>query len=61
MKHWQRNISFFIAGQMISFVGSLLVQYAIFWYINLETKSGTILTIAIIASFIPLLIFSPIA
>jgi hypothetical protein len=61
MKHWKRNISFFITGQMISFVGSLLVQYAIFWYINLETKSGTILTIAIIASFIPLLIFSPIA
>jgi MFS transporter, DHA3 family, macrolide efflux protein len=61
MKNWKRNISFFIAGQMISFVGSLLVQYAIFWYINLETKSGTILTIAIIASFIPLLIFSPIA
>jgi DHA3 family macrolide efflux protein-like MFS transporter len=61
MKNWKRNISFFIAGQMISFVGSLLVQYAIFWYINLETKSGTILTIAIITSFIPLLIFSPIA
>jgi MFS transporter, DHA3 family, macrolide efflux protein len=61
MKNWKRNISFFIAGQMISFVGSLLVQFAIFWYINLETKSGTILTIAIIASFIPLLIFSPIA
>jgi DHA3 family macrolide efflux protein-like MFS transporter len=61
MKNWKRNISFFIAGQMISFVGSLLVQYAIFWYINLETKSGTVLTIAIIASFIPLLIFSPIA
>jgi len=61
MKNWKRNITFFIAGQMISFVGSLLVQYAIFWYINLETESGTILTIAIIASFIPLLIFSPIA
>ncbi|MEY3609807.1 MAG: hypothetical protein RLZZ264_328 [Bacillota bacterium] len=61
MENWKRNITFFIAGQMISFVGSLLVQYAIFWYINLETESGTILTIAIIASFIPLLIFSPIA
>ena len=61
MKSWQRNITYFITGQMISFVGSLLVQFAIFWYINLETQSGTILTIAIIASFIPLLIFSPIA
>ena len=50
MKNWKRNITFFIAGQMISFVGSLLVQYAIFWYINLETESGTILTISIIAS-----------
>lgn len=61
MKNWQRNIAFFITGQMISFVGSLLVQYAIFWYINLETQSGTILTISIIVSFLPLLIFSPIA
>jgi DHA3 family macrolide efflux protein-like MFS transporter len=61
MKNWKRNISFFITGQMISFVGSLLVQYAIFWHINLVTKSGTILTVAIIVSFLPLLIFSPIA
>jgi DHA3 family macrolide efflux protein-like MFS transporter len=61
MNHWQRNITFFIVGQMISFVGSLLVQFAIFWYINLETESGVILTISIIASFLPLLIFSPIA
>lgn len=59
MKKWQRNITMFILGQMISFVGSLLVQYAIFWYINLTTRSGTILTISIIASFLPLLIFSP--
>jgi DHA3 family macrolide efflux protein-like MFS transporter len=58
---WQRNISFFITGQMLSLVGSLLVQYAIFWFINLQTQSGTMLTFAIIASFLPLLIFSPIA
>ena len=61
MKNWKRNVAFFISGQMISFVGSLLVQYAIFWYINLETESGVILTISIIASFLPLLIFSPFA
>ncbi len=61
LQNWKKNITFFIAGQMISFVGSLLVQYAIFWYINLETQSGTILTISIIASFLPLLIFSPFA
>jgi MFS transporter, DHA3 family, macrolide efflux protein len=61
IKNWQRNISFFIGGQMISLVGSLLVQYAIFWYINLETQSGVILTITIVASFLPLLIFSPFA
>jgi DHA3 family macrolide efflux protein-like MFS transporter len=46
---------------MISFVGSLLVQFAIFWYINLETQSGLILSISIVASFLPLLIFSPFA
>lgn len=61
MKNWKRNIAFFLGGQMLSFIGSLLVQYAIYWYINLETKSGFILTISIIASFLPLLIFSPFA
>jgi len=49
---WKRNITFFITGQMISFVGSLLVQFAIFWYINLETQSGLILSISIVASFL---------
>ena len=61
MLHWKRNITFFITGQMISFIGSLLVQFAIFWHINLETQSGFILSISIVASFLPLLIFSPFA
>jgi DHA3 family macrolide efflux protein-like MFS transporter len=61
MIHWKRNITFFITGQMISFIGSLLVQFAIFWHINLETQSGFILSISIVASFLPLLLFSPFA
>lgn len=61
MNHWKRNLSYFLTGQMISFIGSLLVQFAIFWHINLETQSGFILAISIVASFLPLLIFSPLA
>lgn len=38
--------------------GSMLVQYAIIWYITLETQSGAVLTIATLASFLPQIIIS---
>lgn len=38
-----------------------MVQYAIFWYITLSTKSGAILTISILCGFLPTLILSPFA
>lgn len=36
----------------------MLVQYAIIWYITLETRSGAILTISTIASFLPQIVIS---
>jgi len=61
IKNWKRNVAFFITGQTISLFGSLLVQYAITWYITLKTQSGLMMTIAILCGFIPSLILSPIA
>ncbi|NCC77179.1 MAG: MFS transporter, partial [Clostridia bacterium] len=37
---WQKRFAVFIASQAISLFGSSLVQYAIIWYITLETNSG---------------------
>jgi DHA3 family macrolide efflux protein-like MFS transporter len=60
-KNWQRNIILFLASQTISLFGSSLVQYAIMWYITLETKSGIMMTISIICGFLPTLFLSPFA
>ena len=60
-KTWKRNLRAFILGQSISLFGSSLVQYAIMWHITLTTKSGTIMTLSIIAGFLPTLFLSPFA
>ena len=51
--NWKRNIILFLSSQSISLFGSMLVQYAITWYITLETQSGTMMTISIICGFLP--------
>lgn len=61
MENWKKNITRFIVGQTISLFGSMIVQYAITWHITLETKSGLMMTIAIICGFVPTLLLSPFA
>ena len=60
-KSWYKNIILFLASQNISLFGSMLVQYAITWYITLETKSGIMMTISIICGFLPTFFISPFA
>lgn len=61
MENWKKNSAFFIGGQSISLFGSMLVQYAIMWHITLETRSGFVMTLSILAGFIPSLFLSPFA
>lgn len=61
MDNWKRNIILYITSQTISLFGSSLVQYAIMWYITLETKSGIMMTISILCGFLPTLLLSPFA
>ncbi|MDF2610907.1 MAG: transporter [Lachnospiraceae bacterium] len=58
---WKKNVIIFLLSQTLSLFGSALVQYAITWYITLETQSGTMMTISIIAGFLPSFILSPFA
>lgn len=58
---WQKNIVLFLLSQTISLFGSSLVQYAIVWYITLETQSGIMMTISIICGFLPTFFLSPFA
>ncbi len=50
-----------MTSQTISLFGSSLVQYAIMWYITLETQSGIMMTISIICGFLPTFFLSPFA
>jgi len=42
-------------------LGTSLVQYALMWYVTLETRSGTMMTLFIICGFLPTLVLSPFA
>lgn len=56
--NWKKQICLFLSAQTISLFGSSLVQYAIVWYITLETKSGTMLMLSTICGFIPQMLIS---
>lgn len=51
--HWKRNIALFLGGQTVSMFGSMLVQYAIMWYLTLETKSGVVLMLSAVFGMLP--------
>jgi len=58
---WERDIVLFILSQTLSLFGSSLVQYAIMWYITLNTKSGLMMTVFIICGILPTFFLSPFA
>ncbi len=58
---WKRKIVLFLGSQTISLFGSSLVQYAIMWHITLETQSGAMMTIYILAGLLPMFFVSPFA
>jgi DHA3 family macrolide efflux protein-like MFS transporter len=60
-RNWKRDLAFFLSSQTISLFGSMLVQYAMAWYITLETQSGAMLTVAVLCGFLPTFIISPFA
>lgn len=60
-QQWKKNTVLFLGSQTVSLFGSSLVQYAILWYITLETKSGVMMTISIICGFLPVFFLSPFA
>lgn len=60
-QNWKKDIVLFLTSQTISLFGSSLVQYAIMWYITLETQSGVMMTIFIICGFVPTFFLAPFA
>lgn len=50
---WKRDTIVFLAGQNISLLGSMLVQYAVLWHLTLVTQSGGVLAVASVVGFLP--------
>ncbi|WP_294181926.1 MFS transporter [uncultured Schumannella sp.] len=50
---WKRNVALFLTGQTISLFGSLVVQFAVMWYVTFETRSGLAVALYAIAAFAP--------
>lgn len=55
---WLRNAVFFLSGQTASLFGSMLVQYAVFWYLTITYESGLIMMLAAVFGFLPQAIVS---
>lgn len=56
-----RSYVYFWSGQLVSLFGSSITQFAIIWWITLETQSLVVLSLASFLGFAPIVIFSPFA
>jgi MFS transporter, DHA3 family, macrolide efflux protein len=61
MKNWKSQIARFMISQTVSLLGSMVVMYAIMWYVTLSTQSGIMMTIYVLTTFIPSILISPFA
>lgn len=59
IKNWRSNIYLFLTGQFLSGITSLIVQYAIIWYLTKETGSATILSLSTLLGMLPMILLSP--
>lgn len=57
-KGWKGKSAQFIASQIVSLFGSMLVRYAIMWYVTLQTKSGGAITLMTLCIFLPQMLIS---
>ncbi len=57
--HWKSKTALFLASQVLSLLGSSLVQYALMWHVTLATKSGLVMTLFVVCGFVPTFLMSP--
>jgi DHA3 family macrolide efflux protein-like MFS transporter len=56
---WKNRTTRFLIAQAVSLMGSSIVQFAIIWYITLETSSGMMMMFTTFFSLVPMIIVSP--
>lgn len=47
------RVALLLNGQALSLVGSSIVQYAVFWYLVMQTDSGVTMTVAMLCACVP--------
>lgn len=60
-KHWKKQFITIYAGQAFSLLGSAAVQFAVIWWLTIQTESAITLTVASIISFLPNMLIGPFA
>lgn len=58
-RNWKPAFFTIWAGQAFSLLGSQLVQFAIIWYLTVETNSATVLATVTMAAMLPNVFLSP--
>ncbi|HUT79698.1 MAG TPA: MFS transporter [Candidatus Bathyarchaeia archaeon] len=56
-----KGFIFFFSGQLVSILGSSIIQFVITWWITVETQSALLLSLSMFIGFIPIIILTPIA
>jgi len=57
--HWTRRFFTVWVGQAFSLLGSNLVQFALVWWLTVETGSAIVLTVASIMGVLPQVLLTP--
>jgi DHA3 family macrolide efflux protein-like MFS transporter len=60
-KNWKKQFAIIYLGQAFSILGSAAVQFAVIWWLTVQTESAVTLTIASIAAFLPNMLIGPFA
>ncbi len=59
MTSWKRNFFTIWGGQSFSLVGSALVQFALVWWLTVETGSATVLALGTLMGVLPQILIAP--
>lgn len=58
MQNYRKKAALFLISQGVTLLGSSLVQFAIIWYVTLQTSSGAWVSALTIAAYVPQFIIS---
>lgn len=60
-KNWKKQFMLIYTGQAFSLLGSAAVQFAVIWWLTIQTESAIVLTLSTIVAFIPNMLIGPFA